>query len=46
MKHILAKVDRIRANGSAIVETSGYLPHAIHDGKIFKSKHGYPAERG
>jgi hypothetical protein len=36
MKHILAKVDRIRASGTAMVEVSEDSPHAIHNGKTFK----------
>ena len=36
MKHILAKVDRIRASGTAMVHVPDHSPHAIHNGKIFK----------
>lgn len=36
MKHILAKVDRIRASGTALVQVPEGSPHAIHNGKIFK----------
>lgn len=36
MKHILAKVDRIRASGTAVVQVPENSPHAIHNGKIFK----------
>lgn len=36
MKHILQKVDRIRATGTAMVQVADGSPHAIHNGKIFK----------
>ncbi|WP_184547234.1 hypothetical protein [Mucilaginibacter sp. FT3.2] len=36
MKHILAKVDRIRASGTALIQVPENSPHAIHNGKIFK----------
>lgn len=36
MKHILAKVDRIRASGTAMVQVQDTSPYAIHNGKIFK----------
>ena len=36
MKHILAKVDRIRASGAAMVQVPDHSPHAIHNGKIYK----------
>lgn len=36
MKHILAKVDRIRASGTAMVQVPDNSPYAIHNGKIFK----------
>ncbi len=36
MKHILAKVDRIRASGTAMVQVPENSPHAIHNDKIFK----------
>lgn len=36
MKHILAKVDRIRASGTALIQLPEDSPHAIHNGKIFK----------
>lgn len=36
MKHIFAKVDRIRASGTAMVQVPDGSPYAIHNGKIFK----------
>ncbi len=36
MKHILAKVDRIRASSTAMVQVPEDSPHAIYNGKIFK----------
>jgi hypothetical protein len=36
MKHILAKVDRIRASGTAMVQVPDDSPHAIHNSQIFK----------
>jgi hypothetical protein len=36
MKHILAKVDRIRASGTAMVQVPDNSPYAAHNGKIFK----------
>ena len=36
MKHILAKVDRIRAGGTAMVQVPDDSLHAAHNGKIFK----------
>ncbi len=36
MKHILAKVDRIRASGTALIQVPENSPYSIHNGKIFK----------
>lgn len=36
MKHILAKVDRIRASGTATLQVPDNSPYAIYNGKIFK----------
>jgi hypothetical protein len=36
MKHILAKVDRLRASGTAMVQVPEDSRYAIHNGKIFK----------
>jgi hypothetical protein len=36
MKHILEKVDRIRASGTAMVQVPEDSPHAAHNGKIYK----------
>ena len=36
MKHILAKVDQIRASGTAIVQVPIGSPYALYNGKTFK----------
>ena len=36
MKHILAKIDRIRASSTAMLQVPDNSPHAVHNGKIFK----------
>lgn len=36
MKHMLQKVDRIRATGTAVLQVADDSPHAIHNGKTFK----------
>lgn len=36
MKHILAKVDRIRASGTVMVQVPEDSPYAIYNGQLFK----------
>lgn len=36
MKRILAKIDRIRASGTALIQVPEDSPHTVHNGKIFK----------
>ncbi|WP_158826928.1 hypothetical protein [Mucilaginibacter lacusdianchii] len=36
MKHILAKVDRIRAAGTVMVQVADDSPYAAYNGKTFK----------